>query len=82
MVNAGVPAEMRNPFTNDTTSAPVVTVTVRLPDGAFAAIETFAVRAVALATVTLLTVTPTPKLTWLVACEKLVSWPVIEINRF
>src|SRR5437899_2136991 len=52
-----------NPLGNETTSVPVVTVTVWGPAGAFVAIEIDAVRLVALPTVTLLTVMPEPKLT-------------------
>ena len=56
------------------TSEPVVTVTVRGALLAFSAMETFAVRLVALATVTLFTVTAVPaKLTWLAPWTKCVN---------
>ena len=52
-----------NPFTREATSVPVVTVTVRAPVVALAAIVMLAVRVVALVTVTVFTVMPAPKLT-------------------
>jgi hypothetical protein len=64
--NAGVPAVTVNPFGSEATSLPVVAVTVRAPVAADDAIEILAVSLVALATVTLLTVTPVPKLTCVV----------------
>ena len=45
-----------------TTSAPVVSVTSRVPSAALAAIETFTVALVGLCTVTVFTVIPAPKL--------------------
>ena len=49
---------------------PVVTVTVRFPGAASTAIETLAVRLVALVTVTVFTVIPAPKLTTVVPSIK------------
>jgi hypothetical protein len=57
--------ETVKPFVSDTTSFPVVTVTAWPPKAAVIGIVMLAVRLVALATATLLTVISEPKLTWL-----------------
>ena len=66
----------------DTVSVPVVTVMVRSPVAAAAAIVRLAVKLVLLATVIVPTVIPAPKLTWLWPCTKLVLTPVIVTVRF
>jgi hypothetical protein len=60
-----------NPPAKVATSPPVVTVTVRAPNVAPAAIVNCAVRLVALATVGVPTVMPAPALTWLTPVPKL-----------
>ena len=59
-----------------TVSEPVVTMTVRVPAAAAGAMVTFTTATVALETVTVLTVTPIPKLALVVPLTKFVFWPV------
>ena len=73
MVITNVPAVTVKPLLSVATSESVVAVTVRVPVAAAGAIETFAVRLVAFATVTLLTVIPVPKLTCVVPWPKWVN---------
>ena len=54
------------PFGSESTSGPVVTVTVRFPNAAAGSIRIVAVTSVASVTVTVPTVIPAPRLTWLV----------------
>jgi hypothetical protein len=62
-----------NPPLRVTTSVPVVTVTLRAPVDVTAEIVIFAVALVALATVTLFTVIPGPKLAVVVPWTKFVD---------
>src|SRR5665213_1925630 len=75
-VMTGVPARTVKPLLSETFSLPVVTSTLRAPTDAFAATVMLAVSIVVLLTVTVLTVTPEPKLTVDVPCVKLVKAPL------
>jgi hypothetical protein len=70
-----------NPPLRVTTSVPVVTVTLRAPVDVRDEIVIFAVALVALATVTLFTVIPAPKLAVVVPCRKWVDCPVMFTDR-
>lgn len=65
-VMMAVPPPTVNPLARLATSAPVVTVTACGPAAAFPAIEMEAVKLAGLEMVTVPTVMPAPKLTWLV----------------
>ena len=76
VVSTAVPLVTVKPLVRVTTSAPVVTDTLRAPAAAAASMFTTAVAVVAVFTVSEATVMPAPKLAVLVPCTQCVNCPV------
>jgi hypothetical protein len=71
-----------NALLRETTSVPVLTVTLRVPAAAAGSIFNTAVTLVAEFTVSEATVIPAPKLAFVVPWTKFVNCPVIATERF
>ena len=80
--NVTWPPNTVKPFVSETTSLPVVTVTVLAPAVAVEPIEMVAVALVGELTVSEFTVMPLPKLASLVPCTQCVNWPISETEIF
>ena len=82
VVSTGVPLVTVKPLFRVTTSAPVVTVTLRAPAAAAGSMFSAAVAVVAELTVSVATVIPAPKLAVLLPCTQCVNCPVRFTDSF